>query len=82
MLLCTDGTFYTGIARDVLKRFKEHQAGTASKYTRARAVQAIVYTEKVHTRSTALIREAAIKRLSKVQKQQLIASARGDNSLE
>lgn len=80
MLVCTGGTLYTGIARDVAARFKAHQRGTASKYTRAHPPLAVVYTEPAPSRSAALKREVAIKRLSKARKLELGAAWRGDNS--
>lgn len=68
LLLCDDGSLYTGITTDVARRFKAHQAGTASRYTRARGARRIVYTEAAGSKSDALKREAAIKRLTRTQK--------------
>ena len=36
LLTCADGTLYCGITTDLPRRLAEHNAGTASKYTRAR----------------------------------------------
>jgi GIY-YIG catalytic domain len=36
LLRCAEGTLYTGIAKDVNRRFQQHNAGTASRYTRCR----------------------------------------------
>lgn len=72
ILECKDKTLYTGITTDVTRRFKEHKAGTASHYTHSRGAKRMVYKEKVKDRSTALKREAAIKRLSRKQKLLLI----------
>jgi putative endonuclease len=33
---CSDGTLYTGITKDVARRCQQHNAGTASRYTRSR----------------------------------------------
>lgn len=71
MLTCADGSLYTGITTDVQRRFKEHQAGTGGHYTRARKPIRIFYTENAKDRSTALKREAAIKKLTKAQKLRL-----------
>ena len=73
MLECRDGSLYTGVAKDVAKRLAEHRKGTASKYTRSRVPLALVYREPTRTRSTALKREAQIKRLSRLSKLSLIA---------
>lgn len=71
MLRCCDGSLYTGITTDLDKRLRAHQAGKASRYTRSRLPVTIAFTESQPTRSAALIREAAIKRLSRPQKEQL-----------
>jgi putative endonuclease len=68
LLECTDGSIYTGITTDVERRFKEHQEGKASNYTRAHKVVKVLYTEKQKDRSSALKREAEIKGWSKVEK--------------
>ena len=75
VLECRDGTLYTGIARDVAKRFAAHQAGTASKYTRARPPVAVRYRERMASRSAALKREAEIKRLSRARKLALVSAS-------
>jgi putative endonuclease len=72
VLKCVDGSLYTGITTDVKRRFKEHQAGIGSSYTRAHKPKKIVYTEKAKTRSAALKREAEIKRLGRAEKLVLI----------
>lgn len=69
---CADGSLYTGITTNIERRFKEHVAGTASKYTRARIAKRVVYTESCASRSTASQREAAIKKLPRAAKQKLI----------
>jgi putative endonuclease len=74
ILRCADDSFYTGITTDLERRFKQHKQGTASHYTRAHGAVEMVYTEKKRTRSAALKREAAIKKLSRQQKQELVDS--------
>ena len=71
MLRCCDGSLYTGITTDLHQRLRAPQAGKASRYTRSRLPVTIAFTESQPTRSAALIREAAIKRLSRPQKEQL-----------
>ncbi len=68
MLRCADGTLYTGMAKDVSRRCQQHNAGTASRYTRSRLPVVVVYEEAQRSRSSALKREAAIKALSRRQK--------------
>ncbi len=72
VLQCKDGSLYTGITADIVRRFKEHRAGVGSRYTRARGVRKIVYSETAATRSAALKREAQIKRWRREKKLELI----------
>jgi len=68
LILCGDDTIYTGITTDVKRRFDEHKQGVGARYTRARKVKKLLYTEKAVSRSAALIREVEIKKLSRSQK--------------
>ena len=72
ILRCADGSFYTGITNDLPRRFKQHNAGTASRYTRSRLPVELVYQESQANRSLSLQREVAIKALSRQQKKLLI----------
>jgi predicted GIY-YIG superfamily endonuclease len=72
MLRCADGSLYTGITNDLAKRLKAHAAGKASRYTRSRLPVALAYTEQKRSKSNALKREAAIKRLNRRQKDLLV----------
>jgi predicted GIY-YIG superfamily endonuclease len=72
LLRCVDGSLYTGIAKDVPRRLERHNAGTASRYTRSRRPTRLVYQEALAGKGPALRREAAIKALSRRQKEALI----------
>jgi putative endonuclease len=72
MLRCRDGSLYTGITNDLHKRLQCHVAGKASKYTRSRLPVTLAYTAPQPTKSRALKREAAIKRLRRVEKEALV----------
>jgi putative endonuclease len=74
IILCTDNSLYTGITTDMTRRFRQHAAAQGAKYFRGRRPGEVVYLEGGHTRSTASKREAAIKRLLRADKLQLIAS--------
>ena len=74
-LRCADGSLYTGITTDVIRRWKQHNAGTAARYTRSRRPTLLVYQEAHINRSQASKREAAIKRLSRRQKESMIRLA-------
>lgn len=76
VLRCADGTLYTGITTDPARRLAQHNAGTASKYTRARRPVKMVYREPAATHGDALRRELAIKKLPRAAKQVLIAKRR------
>jgi predicted GIY-YIG superfamily endonuclease len=60
---------------DVSRRCRQHNAGTASRYTRSRLPVVVVYQEAHANRSLALRREAALKALSRQQKLSLIRLA-------
>ncbi len=72
ILCCADGTLYTGVTTDLQRRVNEHNAGTGAKYTRSRTPVACVWQEEVRSRSQACIREAALKRLTRAEKQALV----------
>ena len=74
MLRCGDGTLYTGVTDDVPRRLAAHRSGKGAKYTRGRGPLELVYQEQVPDKSAALRREAAIKRLSRAEKEKLIES--------
>jgi len=76
ILRCADGTLYTGITKDVNRRCEQHNAGTASRYTRGRLPVSVVYQETQATQSLALKRETAIKAMSRQQKESLIGELR------
>jgi predicted GIY-YIG superfamily endonuclease len=73
LLQCRDGSLYTGITNDLPKRLKLHAAGKASRYTRSRLPVRLAYTEPQASKSRALKREAAIKKLSRRHKESLIS---------
>ncbi|MDA0832157.1 MAG: GIY-YIG nuclease family protein [Planctomycetota bacterium] len=72
ILRCKDGTFYTGITKDITRRCRQHNAGIASRYTRSRLPVEVVYQELQIGRGVAIKRELAVKALSRKQKEELI----------
>jgi predicted GIY-YIG superfamily endonuclease len=76
LLRCSDGSLYTGITNDLPKRLKAHATGRASRYTRSRLPVTLAYTETQRSKSGALKREAAIKRLPRAKKDQLVAGSK------
>lgn len=75
MLRCADGSYYTGAARDLRRRLLCHQAGTGSRFTRARLPVTLAWCQEVATWSEALREEYRIKRLSRVAKQELVSAS-------
>jgi predicted GIY-YIG superfamily endonuclease len=76
MLRCADGTLYSGSTTNVNARVRAHNSGRGARYTSGRRPVAVVYQEACGTRSTALRREHALKRLTRSEKEALIAGKR------
>jgi len=72
LLRCADGSLYTGWTTDVRRRLAQHQAGTASRYTRPRRPVALALSLPMVDRGAARREEARIKRLSRAEKVRLI----------
>jgi putative endonuclease len=75
LLRCRTGELYTGCTNDVPRRVRAHDRGVASRFTRSRLPVILVYTERCSDRSSALRREAEIKRMSRGEKIVLIRSS-------
>lgn len=83
ILRCADDSLYAGYTTDLERRLAEHNGTGATirsktagaRYTRARRPVALVHTEAYDTRSAALKREAAIKKLTKGEKESLLATS-------
>ena len=74
ILKCADNTLYTGWTTNLIERLKAHNQGKGAKYTRPRRPVTLIYYEEFQTKEEAMRREAAIKKLSRPQKERLIAS--------
>lgn len=72
ILRCADNSLYCGITNDVQSRLKEHNSGKGSKYVRSRLPASLAYTEEHSDISSALKREAAVKKWSKMKKEELV----------
>lgn len=68
ILRCRDGTLYTGIAIDLPRRLEAHGRGVGAKYTRGRLPVTLVHEERHPDQSSALRREAALRRLGRAGK--------------
>ncbi len=75
MIRCDDGSLYTGVTTDLERRFSEHDEGKrGARYFAGRRPEAVVWNEAGHDRSSALRREAAIKKLNRRDKLRLADS--------
>ena len=72
ILRCRDDSYYTGITTNLERRVRQHNTGTASKYTRSRLPVTLVHHTAVANRSVASRMEAGIKKLSRSEKTWLI----------
>lgn len=70
---CRDNTYYTGWTKDLDRRMQAHNSGTGAKYTRSRRPVRLVYYEAYRTKEEAMRREREIKRMSRKEKEKLIA---------
>ena len=77
---CTDGSLYTGYARDPRARTLAHNAGHGARYTSGRRPVRLVYSEAFATLSEALKREYELKQWPRARKQALVKSARRQRS--
>jgi putative endonuclease len=75
LLRCADGTLYCGWTVDVAQRVAAHNAGRASRYTRARLPVELAWSRALADRSAAQREELRIKALSRPEKLALIAAA-------
>ncbi len=74
ILVCHDGTFYTGYTPNLGRRLQTHNHSRGAKYTKARLPVYLVYHEVFLDRHEALSREYQIKQLTRLQKLELVTS--------
>jgi len=68
LLICSDGSLYTGSSNNPNQRFIDHKNGKGGAYTRSHKPIKLIYTEKIPDKSLALKREAQIKSWSREKK--------------
>ena len=71
---CADGTYYTGWTTDPERRIATHNKGRGAKYTKMRLPVKLVYVEELLDRKSAMKREIAIKKMSRIGKGKLVGS--------
>ncbi len=74
LVRCSDNSLYAGWTNDIEKRLKAHNDGTGAKYTKPRRPVTLAYLEVFETKSGAMKREAALKKMNHRQKEELAAS--------
>ena len=72
IIQCRDESLYTGITTDISRRLNEHNAKKGAFYTQNKTPVKLVYQEAMPNQSAARKREAAIKRLSREEKLELV----------
>lgn len=74
IVLCSDGTLYTGITVDLNRRVDTHNSAKGgARYTRARQPVRLVYAEPAASRATASRREWQIKQMTAENKWRMIS---------
>jgi len=71
---CRDNSLYTGIAKDVKRRFSEHEGNSrkCSKYLRGRGPLNLVFQQHIGPKSEALKIEGKVKQLTKAKKERML----------
>jgi len=75
IILCEDGSYYTGYSNDPDHRLAEHLKGRGAKYTKMHKPKRIVYIQRHKTQRAAMIRERKVKTLTHEAKRKLIEAA-------
>jgi len=85
LVRAANGALYCGISDDPHKRFAKHQSGKGARFFHVSPAQALVYIEPCAGKGDALRRERAVKAMSKLAKEALVAAmpviALTDNAL-
>lgn len=68
ILLCEDGSLYTGSTNNLEKRLEAHNSGKGGSYTRSHKPLKQIYYEELESKSDALKREAQIKSWNRLKK--------------
>jgi len=74
IILCEDGSFYTGYTKNLEERMRQHTCGKGARYTKSHKPDKVVYVEPLDSRAKAMKREKSVKKLSHHQKLELINS--------
>jgi len=78
ILLCVDGSYYTGSTNDLERRLQEHRNGEGANHTRKRLPVELVYAEEYDRIDEAYYRERQIHGWSRDKKIALIEGRNED----
>ncbi len=74
-LRCNDNSLYAGITTDIERRLHQHNhTKLGAKYTRAKRPVTLAFIETAPNKSLASKREYQLKKLTKIQKEQLVST--------
>ncbi|MBI3617965.1 MAG: GIY-YIG nuclease family protein [Candidatus Omnitrophica bacterium] len=74
IVVCADGTYYTGSTGDLQKRVESHNKGRGAKYLRGKLPVKVVFARGYRYYKHALMAERKIKALTRRQKEALIGN--------
>ena len=81
LVRCEDGSLYAGWTTDLARRLQRHRGGRGARYTRMRGAVQLAYARRCADKSDALRQEAALKRMTKADKETLAARWAADHAL-
>lgn len=76
ILQSKDGSFYSGVTKNIKERMKRHNRGRGGKYTKQKRPFKLVYCEELNDLALAMRREKEIKDFSRLRKEKLIVRIR------
>ncbi|UFK98617.1 GIY-YIG nuclease family protein [Kaistella faecalis] len=76
ILLCLDGSYYTGSTNNLELRLGQHQAGKGANHTRKRLPVKLIYYEEYSRIDDAFYREKQVQGWSRIKKKHLLTGRR------
>lgn len=73
-----DGTLYTGVTSNLVRRAYEHRMGAVPGFTKRYGLKVLVYAEQHQHIGEAILREKKIKHFTRAEKVRLIQSLNPD----
>ncbi len=75
IVVCADGTYYTGSTGDLQKRIELHNKGSGAKYLRGKRPVELVYARAYCYYKLAVTAERKIKQFTRRQKERLMGAS-------